>query len=50
LGVAKRAREIANEYVESKEIIEEKPVKLAVEEFAYEEYRIVEDPSVAKYK
>jgi DNA-directed RNA polymerase subunit omega len=48
VAVAKRAREIADEYCESKQIIEEKPVKIAIEEFAAGYYRIIEDPSVAK--
>ncbi len=48
LAVAKRAREIAEEYSSNKQIIEEKPVKIAVEEFASAKYRLVEDPSVAK--
>ena len=48
IGVAKRARIIADDLVENKEILEEKPVKTAVEEFAKGEYKIIEDPSVAK--
>lgn len=42
IGVAKRAREIANELVEEKKILEEKPVKTAVEELANGKYKIVE--------
>ena len=34
VGVAKRARDIADEAEEKHEILEEKPVQLAVEEFA----------------
>ncbi len=42
IGVAKRAREIADELYEKNEILREKPVKTAVEEFASGKYRIVE--------
>ena len=34
IGVAKRARQIADELYEKGEILKEKPVKTAVEEFA----------------
>ncbi len=41
IGVAKRARDIAEElYTESK-ILEEKPVKTAVEEFGAGKYKII---------
>ncbi|MDD6270269.1 MAG: DNA-directed RNA polymerase subunit omega [Oscillospiraceae bacterium] len=43
VGVAKRAREIADELYEKGEILKEKPVKTAVEELAAGKYRIVED-------
>ena len=42
IGVAKRAREIADELYENGQILEEKPVKTAVDEFARGEYKIVE--------
>lgn len=42
IGVAKRARDIADELYEKNEILKEKPVKTAVEEFASGKYRIVE--------
>ncbi|MBE6844984.1 MAG: DNA-directed RNA polymerase subunit omega [Ruminococcus sp.] len=42
IGVAKRAREIADELVEEKKILEEKPVKSSVEELANGKYRIIE--------
>lgn len=42
IGVAKRAREIADELYDKNEILREKPVKTAVEEFASGKYRIVE--------
>lgn len=43
IGVAKRAREIADEIYEQKKILEEKPVKTAIRELAAGKYRIVED-------
>ena len=46
IAVAKRAREISDELVENKQILEQKPVKTAVEEFAARKYYIVEDPSM----
>jgi len=48
IGVAKRAREIADEISESKKPLDEKPVKAAVEEFAAGKCRIIEDLSIAK--
>ena len=42
IGVAKRARQIADELYEKGEILKEKPVKTAVEEFASGKYTIVE--------
>lgn len=42
IGVAKRAREIADELYKNNQILEEKPVKTAVDEFARGEYKIVE--------
>jgi DNA-directed RNA polymerase subunit omega len=42
IGVAKRAREIADELYEEGKPLEEKPVKTAVEEFAAGKYKIVE--------
>lgn len=50
IAVAKRARQIADELVENKETLEEKPVKTAVAEFATGQYRIIEDPSIVKRK
>ena len=50
IGVAKRARKIADDLIENKETLEEKPDKTAVEEFANGQYRIIEDPSIAKRK
>lgn len=44
IAVAKRAREISDELYENKQILEQKPVKTAVEEFAARKYYIVEDP------
>lgn len=42
IGVAKRAREIADELYEKGEILKEKPVKTAVEEFASGKYKLAE--------
>ncbi len=42
VAVAKRARDIASEAELNGEIIVEKPVQLAVEQFARGEYRMVE--------
>ncbi|MBQ8078797.1 MAG: DNA-directed RNA polymerase subunit omega [Oscillospiraceae bacterium] len=42
IGVAKRAREIAEDLVKEGKPLEEKPVKTAVDEFARGEYKIVE--------
>mgnify|MGYP002676352479 CR=1 FL=1 len=42
IGVAKRARQIADEIYASGRIHEEKPVKTAVNEFASGKYKIVE--------
>lgn len=42
VGVAKRARQIAEEAEEKGELLSEKPVQLAVEEFSQGRYRIVE--------
>lgn len=41
IAVAKRAREISDELYEKKEVLEEKPVKTAVEELASGKCRIV---------
>lgn len=41
IGVAKRAREIADELCDENKILEEKPVKTAVEEFAAGKFKIV---------
>ncbi len=46
IGVAKRAREIADQIVENEEVLEQKPVKTAVEEFAAKKYYLIEDPGV----
>ena len=48
IAVAKRAREILDNAQDTKEIIEEKPVKTAVEQFASGEYRLIEDPTLTK--
>lgn len=48
IAVAKRARDIAVEAEESGEILLEKPVQLAVEEFARGDYRIIEREDIGK--
>lgn len=48
IAVAKRARIIADEIIENKEILEEKPVKTSVEEFANGQYKLIEDPAISK--
>ena len=50
IGVAKRARDIADELYENNQTLEQKPVKTAVEEFASRKYVIVEDPSLKSLK
>ena len=45
IGVAKRAREIADELCKNGEPLEEKPVKTAIDELARGEYKIVEVPA-----
>lgn len=42
IGVAKRARQIADDLYSENKVLEEKPVKTAVEEFASGKYRIIE--------
>lgn len=46
IGVAKRARAIADELYEQGMTLEEKPVKTAVEEIASGKYKIVEPESL----
>ncbi|ADU22307.1 MULTISPECIES: DNA-directed RNA polymerase subunit omega [Ruminococcus] len=46
IAVAKRAREITDEASKSEKILEEKPVKTAVDELAAGEYKIIEDASL----
>lgn len=48
IAVAKRAREIIDNAYDNKEIIDQKPVRTAVEQFANGEYRLSEDPSLKK--
>lgn len=47
VGVAKRAREIADELCKEGKPLEEKPVKTAIAELAAGKYRIVDDESQA---
>ena len=49
IGVAKRARAIAEEAEDKGEILIEKPVQLAVEEFARGDYKMVERADIGKH-
>ncbi|WP_028506251.1 DNA-directed RNA polymerase subunit omega [Ruminococcus sp. FC2018] len=49
IAVAKRAREITDDAFEDKVILDEKPVKTAVDEFANNEYRFIEDPEIRNH-
>ena len=46
IAVAKRARQIADDLYENDMMLEEKPVKSAVEEFASGKCRLIEDPAL----
>lgn len=46
IAVAKRAREITDIACKNKVILDEKPVKTAVDQFAANEFKIIEDPSL----
>lgn len=48
VGVAKRARQIAEEAEERNEILLEKPVQLAADEFAKGDYRIHQKDDLGK--
>lgn len=48
VAVAKRARDIAVEAEESGEILIQKPVQLAVEDFAYGSYSLIERANIGK--
>jgi DNA-directed RNA polymerase subunit omega len=50
IAVAKRAREIADDIYKSGQILEQKPVKTAVEDFARRKFRMVEDNSLKALK
>ncbi|MBQ1535393.1 MAG: DNA-directed RNA polymerase subunit omega [Ruminococcus sp.] len=49
IAVAKRAREITDDAFEDKVVLDEKPVKTAVDEFANNEYRFIEDPAIRNH-
>lgn len=46
IAVAKRARQLSDDAFDEKVNLEEKPVKIAIDEFASGEYKIIEDPSL----
>jgi DNA-directed RNA polymerase subunit omega len=50
IAVAKRAREVAEDIYKSGQILEQKPVKTAVEDFARRKFRMVEDNSLKALK
>lgn len=50
IAVAKRAREITEDAFVNKTILDEKPVKTAVDEFYSGEYRFLEDPQLIRMK
>ena len=43
IGVAKRAREIADEFMEEGVVTDEKPVLMAIEDFKNHKYNILEE-------
>lgn len=49
VAVAKRSREIADEAKEEGEIITEKPVSLAVDDFLNDRYSIRESDEISKF-
>ena len=46
IAVAKRAREITYDAFENKIILDQKPVRTAVDQFASGEYKLLEDSSL----
>ena len=46
VAVAKRARAITEEAAENKIVLNECPVKMAVDEFASGEYKLIESPKL----
>lgn len=46
VGIAKRAREIAEELCEQNKTLEEKPVQTAVDELSNGKYRIIESEAL----
>ncbi len=46
IAVAKRAREISENALEENIILDEKPVKMAVAEFAKGDYKLIEDERI----
>lgn len=43
VAVAKRAREITDDAFENKKVLDQRPVKIAVDEFAANDYKLSED-------
>ena len=46
IAVAKRAREITQDALDEKKILDVKPVQSAVEQLENRDYRIIEDPAL----
>ena len=46
IAVAKRARDITDEYNEKGEICDDKPVLMAIDEFKAHKYEIIEEESI----
>ncbi len=46
IAVAKRAREITQDALDEKKVLDVKPVQSAVEQLANRDYRIIEDPAL----
>lgn len=46
LGIAKRARQIVDEADEDGEILDEKPVSIAVRELKQGKYKLIETPNI----
>lgn len=44
VAIAKRAREIAEDAEKNREVLEEKPVELAVQEYVNHEFTMIEKP------
>jgi DNA-directed RNA polymerase subunit omega len=48
IAIAKRARQISEKSNEEEEILDEKPVQIAVQEFVEGKFRIVQKPKIVE--